>query len=394
LSDFGDNLARGILEGVAKLQSASTQGLAKVVGTGSKYADSADTDSEEKALQRRIHAIRKEQFHLLKLNNPDDQKGPIGPYVETLRRVCNDPLDSRVAIGVPGLKDMQRKADTDARASILRGDTFQRFQMSAFEDYVISKIDQHFITAQMYDPSATATTCPVLIGLNTMKLDFRLGWNACERMLQSPAYSGCLYGSEVDGATVMRLQAVIIHNALDCTLAPSDQRANAAFGLIVTPSKAMYGGDSPGHPGSAGHAVGSTVTQAASGLYLPSRESGNAFPNAADLIGSAFGRPKNSNCRSCQKPGHDMFECPTNFFRRTGQCMPGFDRAGNRLNGYWYDHAQVLGPSQTVAQEWLAHVWQQNELLNADKHNGGLATPSCPGKTLWESWARGSYPTK
>jgi len=84
-------------------------------------AASTFSDSDEKALQRRIHTIRKEQFHLLKLNNPDDQKGPVGPYVETLRRVCNDPLDSRVAIGVPGLKDMQRKADTDARASILRG---------------------------------------------------------------------------------------------------------------------------------------------------------------------------------------------------------------------------------------------------------------------------------
>jgi len=267
--------------------------------------------------------------------------------------------------------------------------------MSAFEGYVISKIDQHFITAQMFDPSATPTTCPVLIGLNTMKLDFRLGWNACERMLRSPAYSGCLYGSEVDGSTVMRLQVVIIQNALDCTLAPSDQRANAAFGLIVTPSKAMYGGDSTGQfPGNAAHTAGSTFTQAASGLLLPPRDGGNSFPNAADLIGSAFGRHKISNCRSCQKTGHDLFECPTNFFRRTGHCMPDFDRAGNRLTGYWHDHAQVLGPSQTVAQEWLAHVWQQNELQNADKHTGSSGTPSCRGKTLWESWARGSYPTK
>ena len=65
LSDFEDDLARGILEGVAKLQSASTRGLARVVSTGSKYADAADTNSEEKALQRRIHAIRKEKFDLL-----------------------------------------------------------------------------------------------------------------------------------------------------------------------------------------------------------------------------------------------------------------------------------------------------------------------------------------
>jgi len=60
-----------VLDGVAKLQSASAQGLAKVMSTG-RYADSADTNSEEKALQRRIHVIRREHFHLLKLNNPDD----------------------------------------------------------------------------------------------------------------------------------------------------------------------------------------------------------------------------------------------------------------------------------------------------------------------------------
>jgi len=74
--------------------------------------------------------------------------------------------------------------------------------------------------------------------------------------------------------------------------------------------------------------------------------------------------------------------------------MLRFDQAGNRLDGYWYDHAQVLGPSYAVAQEWLVHVWQQNELLNADKHNGLLANPPCPGKMLWESWARGTYPTR
>ena len=265
----------------------------------------------------------------------------------------------------------------------------------SFEDSVISKIDQHYITAQMYDPSATAVTCPVLIGLNTMKLDFRLGWIACERTLRSLAYSGCLYGSEVDNTTGMRLQAIIIHNVLDCMLAPSDQRANAAFGLIVTPSKTMYGGDSAGQPsGSAVQTVGGSDTQAASAVPLPMRESWNAFPNAADLIGSAFGKVKTSNCQHCQNPRHDMFECPAKFYQRTTQCMPGFDRTGNHLNGYWYDHAQVLGPSQAVVQEWMAHSWQQNELLNTDKHNGCLPNPPCLGKTLWESWARGTYPTR
>jgi hypothetical protein len=117
-------------------------------------------------------------------------------------------------------------------------------------------------------------------------------------------------------------------------LAPLDQRANAAFGLIVTPSKTMYGGDSASQPsGSAVQTAGSLVTQAAAAMTLPLRESSNAFPNAADLISSVFGKVKMSNCLHCQKTSHDMFECPTKFYQRTTQCMLGFDRAGNCLNG-------------------------------------------------------------
>jgi len=60
---------------------------------------------------------------------------------------------------------------------------------------------------------------------------------------------------------------------------------------------------------------------------------------------------------------------------------------------YWYNTAEMLGPSREFAAEWLAHEWQTAELLNEDKHNGLFGTPWCAGKTLWESWARGVYPT-
>ena len=70
------------------------------------------------------------------------------------------------------------------------------------------------------------------------------------------------------------------------------------------------------------------------------------------------------------KVGHDAFECPVRFYSRTNQCMPGFDQAGNRLMNYWYDTAEMLGPSKEITAEWLAHTWQTGELLNKDKHNG------------------------
>ena len=117
------------------------------------------------------------------------------------------------------------------------------------------------------------------------------------------------------------------------------------------------------------------------------RDSGNAFPNSSDLIGKHFVKLKlkNFNCRHCFKVGHDTFECPMRFYSTTNQCVPGFDQAGNTLMSYWYDTAEMLGPSKDIAAELLAYAWQTAELLNADKHNG---------KTLWESWARGVYPTR
>jgi len=193
-----------------------------------------------------------------------------------------------------------------------------------------------------------------------------------------------MFDSEAGTAAVLRSQFIIVKNALDCTLAPSEARANAAYGLIMHPGMAMQSDASSSQPDPY-----SAVTSAA-GL----RDSGNAFPNSSDLIGKHFGKFKNSNCRHCFKVGHDTFECPMWFYSKTNQCMPGFDQAGNRLMNYWYDTAEMLGPSKAIAAEWLAHSWQTAELLNEDKHNGLLDTPPCGGKTLWESWARGVYPTR
>jgi len=72
-----------------------------------------------------------------------------------------------------------------------------------------------------------------------MKLAFCPGWIAVERLLQSPAYSGHMFDSEAGTAAVLRSQFVIIKNALDCTLALSEARANAAYGLIMHPGMAV-----------------------------------------------------------------------------------------------------------------------------------------------------------
>jgi len=234
-----------------------------------------------------------------------------------LKKACHDRLDSKVVLGMPGYKNMQIKADLETRANFLKGDSFQRFHVNLFEQFVMDKIDQHHITAEMSSPYSTPETCPVLKGLNGMKLAFRPGWIAVQRLLQSPAYSGHMFDSETGTAAVLRSQFAIIKNALDCTLAPSEARANAAYGFIIHPGMVMQGAASSSQPASC-----SAVTSAA-----VLRDGGNTWPNSSDLIGKHFSRVKHSNCQQRFKVGHDTFECPVRFYSRTNQCMPGFDQA-------------------------------------------------------------------
>jgi len=276
-----------------------------------------------------------------------DQQVSITVYMNIHKKVCNDRLDPKVILGVPGYQIMQIMADLEARPKILQGDSFQRFHVNLFEQYVMDRLDQHYITAEMCHPCSTPETCPILKHLNAMKLAFRPGWITVEQLLQSPAYSGHMFDSEVGTAAVLRSQFVIIKNALDCTLAPSEARANAAYNLIMHPGLAVQGAGNSSQPVSSSAVTSATVP----------RDGGNAWPFSSDLIGKHFGKVKHTNCLQCFKVGHDAFEFPVRFYSRTNQCMPGFDQAGNRLMNYWYDTAQMLGPSREVTAEWLSHAW-------------------------------------
>jgi len=77
LEQFGDNLAKGLLHGMAKLQAAATESVLQTTHNG-RSADVNDADSDEKMLQRRIALVRKEPFHQLKLNNDDDIQSWLG----------------------------------------------------------------------------------------------------------------------------------------------------------------------------------------------------------------------------------------------------------------------------------------------------------------------------
>jgi len=217
---------------------------------------------------------------MLELDNIEDQQGSITVYMNILKKVCNDRLDPKVVLGMPGYNNMKITANLEARAKILEGDSFQRFHVNLFEQYVMDKIDQHHITAEMSQSYSTPETCPVMQSINAMKLAFRPGWTAVEQLLQSPAYSGHMFDSEAGSAAVLRLQFIIIKNTLDCTLAPSEARANAVYGLIMHPGMAMQGAASSSQPASCSAMTSAAVT----------RDCGNAFPNSSDLIGKRFGR--------------------------------------------------------------------------------------------------------
>jgi len=122
-----------------------------------------------------------------------------------------------------------------------------------------------------------------------MKLAFRPGWIAVEQLLQSPAYSGHMFDSEACTVAVLSSQFVIIKNALDCTLALSEARAKAAYGLIMHPVIAMQGAVSSSQPASSLAMTSAAVL----------RDGGNVWPNSSDLIGKHFGKVKQTNCQQC-----------------------------------------------------------------------------------------------
>jgi hypothetical protein len=61
---------------------------------------------------------------MFKLDNIEDQQGSITVYMNILKKVCNGRLEPKVGLGVPGFKIMQMEADLEARAQILKGDSF------------------------------------------------------------------------------------------------------------------------------------------------------------------------------------------------------------------------------------------------------------------------------
>jgi len=100
LGDFGNTLAKDLLQEMAKLQAASTQSLLQHVHSG-KTADINDSDTDEKILHKRIVLVRRQLFHTLELDNLEDQQGSITVYMNILKKVCNHRRDPKVVLSMP-----------------------------------------------------------------------------------------------------------------------------------------------------------------------------------------------------------------------------------------------------------------------------------------------------
>ena len=89
LGNFGNTLAKNLLQEMAKLQAASTQSLLQHIHSG-KTANINVSDTDDKILQKRIAFVRKQPFHTLEFDNLEDQQGSITVYMNILKKVCND----------------------------------------------------------------------------------------------------------------------------------------------------------------------------------------------------------------------------------------------------------------------------------------------------------------
>ena len=61
------------------------------------------------------------------------------------------------------------------------------------------------------------------------------------------------------------------------------------------------------------------------------------MPNAASIIGedTPGAVPFKLACNGCGIEGHRRFECPTQYYKDHGACMPGFNSRGERVAAAW-----------------------------------------------------------
>ncbi|MEY4403752.1 MAG: hypothetical protein RIR91_1787, partial [Verrucomicrobiota bacterium] len=141
--------------------------------------------------------------------------------------------------------------------------------------------------------------------------------------------------------------------------------APGAAGAFSSASAHHGGGPASGYPG--------RLASGQRGPAMGGGFAGQSFmgkPLSHSVVGSTLGihMPGVSACLLCPGgPPHFSWECPIRYFRKFQCPCPGFDHAGNRLQGAWHGNSIT---SQTKAA-WRAFISQYGL---SDSHRAGNRT--------------------
>eukprot|EP00960_Hanusia_phi_P054805 762781-Hanusia_phi.AAC.8 len=129
----------------------------------------------------------------------------------------------------------------------------------------------------------------------------------------------------------------------------------------------------------------------------PEMKLGVHMPNSAEIVGFNKGKDKGHiTCPACGASGHEAFECPTSFYERTGELMPGFAARGKKMEFLW-DAAQ-REPEDEVERMWrelqrkgyFNKTCEEEEMVVSTRKTKDMSKKGVPRKSWSERTMYGS----
>ena len=186
------------------------------------------------------------------------------------------------------------------------------------------------------------------------------------------------FGQIDDAAERDRLLEVyerhIVAIALGFVQDPKLRRSHIAAGFAAIPSISAAVTQAP----KSTMATDPTGVSGASGVApkgVLKRDVGSALPTAAAIMGTNLGTVKTTSCWTCGQMGHDCYECPLDFVKKTGTNMPGHDSTGTITDPhtYWKDGVAGSTISKEIASLWEKHSWSADFKLDVSTRLTALA---------------------
>ena len=190
--------------------------------------------------------------------------------------------------------------------------------------------------------------------------------------LLGPTHFGYIKDPTQQDSLLAAHERTIVEIALGFVQDPKTKKAHIAAGFAARPTVSAAKGSTA--TTYALPPAGGQAAPAGRPKDLSKRTVGHCLPTSSQIMGT-MGVPKTSTCWACNKMGHDVYECPSEFARLTGTNMPGHDSMGQIAdpNTYWKDGVVDSTISKEIASLWEGHSWAADFSFDATTKLNALA---------------------